>query len=222
MVIQRVADLSDWAPISDTRTRRADPEWSRKAILRAAAELFSEHGFAKTTVSAIAERAGVAKGLVTHHFGSKEDVLINIIRDIIPTILRDIDSPSVDRQESAETLLRHALEQVYNNLVMNPNAETLFGLLLTEGRRHPELAQLYQREVIGRGTQILMEIVQLGQARGEFRVLDSDSIALILFGPAVTMLFRHLMFSTLAPISTAELIDTQFELLMNGLKVQGR
>ena len=42
------------------------------AILRAAQALFAAQGFAATTVDDIAERAGVAKGAVYHHFAGKE------------------------------------------------------------------------------------------------------------------------------------------------------
>lgn len=41
-------------------------------IRDAALDLFAEHGYDKTTIRAIAERAGVSAPLVIHHFGSKE------------------------------------------------------------------------------------------------------------------------------------------------------
>lgn len=49
-------------------------EATRAAILAAAQALFADRGFAATTVDAIAEAAGVAKGAVYHHFSSKEAV----------------------------------------------------------------------------------------------------------------------------------------------------
>lgn len=41
-------------------------------IRSAAIELFSTHGFARTTVRSIAQAAEVSPGLVIHHFGSKD------------------------------------------------------------------------------------------------------------------------------------------------------
>ena len=41
-------------------------------ILAAAIELFGEQGFEHTTIRQIAARAGVAVGLVNHHYGSKD------------------------------------------------------------------------------------------------------------------------------------------------------
>lgn len=44
-------------------------------ILEAASELFGELGYEGTSLRAVAERAGVAKGLAFHHFGTKAHLL---------------------------------------------------------------------------------------------------------------------------------------------------
>ena len=56
--------------------RRRDPEAHRAAILQAAREAFTEHGYARTTIRDIARRAGVTHGLVMRHFGSKERLML--------------------------------------------------------------------------------------------------------------------------------------------------
>ncbi|VEW13372.1 HTH-type transcriptional repressor AcnR [Brevibacterium casei] len=53
------------------RSPNSSPETAQR-ILDAAVGEFAAHGFAKTTVRAIAAAAGVSPGLVIHHFGSKE------------------------------------------------------------------------------------------------------------------------------------------------------
>lgn len=47
-------------------------EATRGAIIRAATDLFGRNGFAATSVDQLAEKAGVAKGAVYHHFDNKE------------------------------------------------------------------------------------------------------------------------------------------------------
>lgn len=54
---------------------------SARFILEAAAELFTARGFESTTLQAVGDRAGVAKGLVAHHFGSKHGLLDAVIAD---------------------------------------------------------------------------------------------------------------------------------------------
>lgn len=53
---------------------------SRAAILKAATELFAYKGYAATTTDEIARRAGISKGLIYHHFKSKE-ALLNALLD---------------------------------------------------------------------------------------------------------------------------------------------
>jgi AcrR family transcriptional regulator len=64
--------------MADKRIR--DPEAKRQALLQAALEEFSEKGVAGARTTAIAERAGVSKQLISHYFGGKQglyDALID-------------------------------------------------------------------------------------------------------------------------------------------------
>jgi AcrR family transcriptional regulator len=51
--------------------RRPGESGTREAILRAAAQSFSRHGYDGTTIRAVAREAGVDPALVHHYFGTK-------------------------------------------------------------------------------------------------------------------------------------------------------
>ena len=51
----------------------------KEAILEAATQLFAQRGFSATSTSAIAKEAGVAEGLIFHHFKTKEGILFRIL-----------------------------------------------------------------------------------------------------------------------------------------------
>jgi AcrR family transcriptional regulator len=63
------------------------PRWEagerRDRIVTAAADLFCENGFHETTVRQIADRVGILSGSLYHHFGSKEDIFEEIIRNYV-------------------------------------------------------------------------------------------------------------------------------------------
>lgn len=61
-------------------------EESRARIVAAALELFSSYGYERTTVRMIAERAGVAQGLMYSHFRGKEDLLRAIFAQSIEDV----------------------------------------------------------------------------------------------------------------------------------------
>jgi AcrR family transcriptional regulator len=58
------------------RGRRPGAPDTRAAILAAARELFAVHGYAGTSVRAVATSAGVDAALVHHYFGTKDDLFI--------------------------------------------------------------------------------------------------------------------------------------------------
>jgi len=58
----------------DIRTKR------RRDILMVALELFATHGYHNTSVSELAKRADISKGLLYNYFHSKEEVLEAVIR----------------------------------------------------------------------------------------------------------------------------------------------
>lgn len=58
------------------RGRRAGGSTAREDILEAARELFSATGFDRTTMRAVAERAGVDAALISHYFGSKRGLFL--------------------------------------------------------------------------------------------------------------------------------------------------
>jgi AcrR family transcriptional regulator len=55
---------------------------TRGALLAAARELFAEKGFAATGREEIAERAGVTRGALYHHFASKTDLAAAVVEQL--------------------------------------------------------------------------------------------------------------------------------------------
>lgn len=62
----------------------------RRQIVKAAIERFGKRGYHATTISDIAERAGVSVGLIYQYFGDKEDVLFLAIVDVLDSYLERI------------------------------------------------------------------------------------------------------------------------------------
>jgi len=75
------------------RGRRPAGSGTREAILAAASRAFAEQGYPRTTLRAIARDAGVDTRLVTHYFGSKQDLFVAVVdlpfdpEQVIPALL---------------------------------------------------------------------------------------------------------------------------------------
>jgi AcrR family transcriptional regulator len=55
---------------------------TKQHILSAALELFSVNGYSETSLREIAEKVGVSKPSLYHHFSSKDELLLELIRPI--------------------------------------------------------------------------------------------------------------------------------------------
>lgn len=72
------------APRSYTLGRRAETATAtRRRILDAALELYTERGIDATTLTAIADRADVARGTVIHHFGTAGQLLGECLDELL-------------------------------------------------------------------------------------------------------------------------------------------
>lgn len=67
-------------PAPPTPSAAPSAESRRDELLRIAAALFAEKGFAGTTVRDIADAAGILSGSLYHHFDSKESMVDEILR----------------------------------------------------------------------------------------------------------------------------------------------
>lgn len=79
--------------MAGTRGRRPSGSGTREAILAAASRAFAEQGYPRTTLRAIARDAGVDTRLVTHYFGTKQELFVAVVElpfdpDLVmPTLL---------------------------------------------------------------------------------------------------------------------------------------
>lgn len=92
---------------------------SRAVILQAGLELFAHQGFHNTTISQIATKAGISKGLIYNYFESKEDLLKGILEEALHTgdvIFETISDPDMDPEKA----LHQAIDQIFQLLEANP------------------------------------------------------------------------------------------------------
>lgn len=97
-----------------TPTRPAGTE-TRRAILEAALDLFSERGFDGASTRLIAERAGVTQPLLNYHFAGKEELWRAAVDDLFDRVRTSIENRlsglrGVDETTIARLMVRHFVE----------------------------------------------------------------------------------------------------------------
>ena len=91
---------------------------SEKKILDAALELFGSKGFKATSISSIALKANVSKGLLYNYFDSKTDLLRRIVKDA-SNIGADLINEVIDEYASPEEELEHLVLKSVSHVKSN-------------------------------------------------------------------------------------------------------
>ena len=96
----------------------AAPAPTRQRLIDATTELLAEGGYAAATVAALTSRAGVASGTLYRHFASKEELFVEIFRNLSGRELdamrdaADGEDAPLDRLEAAiDAFARRALAE---------------------------------------------------------------------------------------------------------------
>ncbi|MBB5173494.1 TetR/AcrR family transcriptional regulator [Texcoconibacillus texcoconensis] len=104
-------------------------EEKREAILKAALHVFSEHGYDRSTVQQIAEKANVGKGTVYGYFTSKSE----IFGDVIKWGFTHVSQAFLDILHKNESPFLNKLYRIYKtNQAMFENQKELQNIMLND------------------------------------------------------------------------------------------
>jgi len=158
------------------------PAGTREALLAAGTELFAEHGFDGVSVSAIAQKAGVNKAMISYHFGGKRELYVAILAATFGEIVADVERIA-HSTAPAPQVLREVIAAVGDSAT----------------RRHPHFCTMMLREVLTGGARLetaalaqpvrvmaaVQRIVERGVREGSFRSVDPLLTHLSLVGSLV-------------------------------------
>ncbi|HKL32748.1 MAG TPA: TetR/AcrR family transcriptional regulator [Tangfeifania sp.] len=89
----------------------------KKLIMDTALELFAENGFHATSISQIAKKAGISKGLTYNYFKSKDEILDQIVKTGFDSIYShfDLNHDGVLTTEEFKYFIRKSLDVISDN-----------------------------------------------------------------------------------------------------------
>lgn len=172
--------MSDTTPVTPSGEKRPQ-------ILAAARRVFLREHYAGTSMESIAQEAGVSKQTVYNHFGCKEKLFRELVRESTRRLSLTFDLDMKDRDDSPETVLTRIGQQILA-IMLNEETMELHRLMHSEGRRAPATANEFYGLGPGRIVAIIAEYLRV-QVRARRLELDNPRIASEQF---TTMLIGHL------------------------------
>ena len=86
------------------RTQAERSATANRRLIRAAMRLIAHQGYTRTTLAEVGKKAGYTGGLVSHHFGSKEGLLRELVEQAAGRFYHDQVWPAVDGKSGLDAL----------------------------------------------------------------------------------------------------------------------
>jgi AcrR family transcriptional regulator len=188
----------------------------RSAILEAAARLFAERGFHRTTTRDIAEAADVSEGTLYNYFENKDELLMGIMAQLEETqqvATRMAGSFPSDAREFLEFLLHYRKE------IMDKNGSMLQSVL-SEILVNPELRQRYYQELLVPSISIMQSDLCARIERGQIRKVDASMVARFLIGLTTGLFVLQVLGDPQISFYWDDLSETITSIIFDGLDNQ--
>ncbi len=187
----------------------------KDAILYAAQETFGRYGYAGTTVKMISERAGVAFGLVSHYFGSKEELFLTAGIAMVDSLMDELSRETAKAESGIEavsifmkTYLGYTLKQ-----------RNTFPVLLRCSPFSDVQVQMDRGKIAKKFQELLniiRDCVKRGIDDGSIRPLSIDDTATIIYSNIVgTVRTRFL-----SPYDLPDLYDETAEFVVRSIRTR--
>lgn len=159
-------------------TRQGTP-YVRRAVLKAAADLFAERGFSGTNLADVAAALGMSRPGLYYHFASKEKLLEALIEEVTVSIdvqLNDLVAETErDPEDALSQVLRISTLWVLENHVLFRVLDRAEADLPAELRQRHDASK---KSILGHFT----KIIERGIAADKFRRVDPHVAALAIIG----------------------------------------
>lgn len=201
-----------------------EPKFRRRAeqrpdeVLDAALALFTERGYAASSVDAIAGKAGISKGSVYLYFPSKQAILealvLRAIEPVSAEVIRQAAQHGGNIRQTATRLLT-----VFATRLSDPAVLAVPKIVIRETVVAPEIAEMYRRAVLDRVIPAMATLIREGIERGELRPVDPDLTVRSVIGPLVAHLFLSEVFGIHPAdgLAVDRLVENHLSILFDGL-----
>ena len=149
-------------------------------IVEAMRSSVARRGIAGSPFEHVAREAGVSRGLLHYYFGTKERLLVEVVRRDTEHRIARLDAP-LGKARSADEILDTLVANLQDLIENDPGFWVLLFDLFTAGRRNPEI-QREVGELFNRTRNHVVEIFEAKQREGVLELrFGANSVVGFLF-----------------------------------------
>ncbi|MHB8286082.1 MAG: TetR/AcrR family transcriptional regulator [Caulobacteraceae bacterium] len=157
-------------PLKARRQGRPDAQGSEaldQHILATAARLFTEQGYAGTSIEQIAQAAGAGKQTIYRRYPSKEPLFQAVVDELCQVLL---DSATLAETTSPDplTALRAACRAALD-LAATPSAIAIYRVIIAESHRFPTLLEHAEAESLDPFDNVILRLLKAARESGQIR-----------------------------------------------------
>jgi AcrR family transcriptional regulator len=167
------------APDEGPQRRRLPPDERRANIFDAALAVFAEVGYDRATLSDLVDRIGVTKGCLYHHFESKEQLFLALLRDRVAAAVRADEDALTAATGSREHALRSLVERHWAHL-QEPGQIELTLLAITELPKIPDAGRDVFDDVVARKRAMMRSALERKQPGTDAQPMETELAATII------------------------------------------
>ena len=171
--------------VNDWKGRRTDE--LKELILQAAASVFNQKGFERTTTREIAKKAEISEGTIYNYFPTKRDLLLSLVRNFAQSA-RDAFKEHISRPAANEANADFASQYFFERLKLF-NMGLSPTLILYHAKRDPDVRTILDEVIAESMIEMVRPRIEELKALGLIRDIDVDFLILflraIVFGIAV-------------------------------------
>lgn len=188
-------------------------------IMKTAEILFAEHGYAGTSLNAIAKQSGVSKANIFHHFENKEALYRAVLGQASKEMSDVIDEIRSPNSPTEEQIRQYSLQHLMN-LFKNRNVTRLILREMQDdnGQQNVDMA----RDVLGDNFSRIVKLIEAAQSENKIRKnIPAAVIAMSMVAGNVFYFQVHKLLDQFPELSGAEQpqnYSSAFsEILLNGI-----
>ena len=149
---------------------------SRDKLLEATFYEVYKYGYAGASIANILKIAEVPKGSMYHHFSSKKDMVIAMIKEILIPKVRESFLIEIHEDSRVLDIITYLFKKISKNQMLIKHGCPLHKLMFEMGSLDEEITEICHNEFLHMQDNF-KKVIELGIKKGEIKDIDSKSLA---------------------------------------------